>query len=65
MSATRTDLAKQTVRKLYPEANAREYAGMGWFVINKRGAYSLERDGWLGRGDTEDAAWESAAKEVA
>lgn len=56
---------KEIVRKVYPEANARNYIGMGWYVISKRGAFSLERDGWLGSGSTEERAWENAAKEVA
>ena len=56
--------SKSSVRRVYPDANARNYASMGWFVISRRGAYSIERDGWLGRGNTEAEAWESAAKEV-
>lgn len=57
-----------TVEKVlarYPDANARHYADLnGWYVIHRRGAYSLEREGWLGQGATEQLAWDSAANNL-
>ena len=52
----------EAVLAKFPEANARYYADLGlWFVIPRRGAYSLEREGWLGSGPTEQAGWVSAS----